>query len=99
VYDDASVHLDDDGVGNRVSIIGIRFDVTSVNRAASEHGAVPVPPPVPIVTHIVPPAKKSQPAPSPACDEPVPFTVVDAPVASAGRQRAILDPGTIALSI
>jgi excisionase family DNA binding protein len=29
----------------------------------------------------------------------VPFTVVDAPVASAGRQRGVLDPGTVALSI
>lgn len=99
VYEEASVHLDEDGDGNRVSVIGIRFDATSVNRAAAEHGAVPAAAPAPIVTHIVPPAKKSRPAPSPAYDQSVPFTVVDAPVVSAGRQRAVLDPGTVALSI
>jgi hypothetical protein len=99
VYDDASVHLDDDGAGNRVSIIGIRFDAASVNRAAAEHGAVPIAVHAPIVTHVVPPGRKLRPAPSPVCEEQMPFTVVAAPVVPAGRQRAVLDPGTVALSI
>ena len=99
VYEEASVHLYDDGDGNRVSVIGIRFDATSVNRAAAEHGAVPAAARAPIVTHIVPPANKPKPTPSPACDEPSAFTVVEVPIVAAVRQRAVLDPGTVALSI
>ena len=44
VFATGSVHLGGQGYGERISVIGIRFDASSVTAAASDHG--PVPPPI-----------------------------------------------------
>ncbi|WP_394648244.1 helix-turn-helix domain-containing protein [uncultured Sphingomonas sp.] len=44
IFATGSVHLGGQGFGERISVIGIRFDASSVTAAASDHGLVPPPP-------------------------------------------------------
>lgn len=43
IFATGSVHLGGQGYGERISVIGIRFDASSVTAAASDHGLVPPP--------------------------------------------------------
>lgn len=43
VFATGSVHLGGQGYGERISVIGIRFDASSVTAAASDHGLAPPP--------------------------------------------------------
>jgi excisionase family DNA binding protein len=106
VYQAGSVHLGASGGAERTSVIGIRFDGSSVTTAASDHGNTP--PSKPIVTGKA--ARRGamsnpeQPtlALNPDADDPMSAHAdgVDNMKAAGPRKvRASLDPNTVALSL
>lgn len=94
IYDDGSVHLGGQGYVDRISVVGIRFDATSVTSAAADHGpAMPAP-----VAPVKASKQKPAAAPPPAPVTPMPAAVEEMAAAVPPR-RTVLEPGTVALSI
>jgi excisionase family DNA binding protein len=100
IFATGSVHLGGQGYGERVSVIGVRFDASSVTAAASDHGLVPPP------SIAGSRASKSRAAPRQtvlpldgAAEEAVAEGSEASPQESARpKPRAALDPNAVALS-
>jgi excisionase family DNA binding protein len=109
VFGVGSVHLDGPVAGQRISVIGVRFDQASVASAAQDHGQVP-PAPIPAAPAKVvrgaratkKPAPKAEQASLPLDEDGGPDVVAtdaeaDAPIPKTAA-RPVLDPNTVALS-
>lgn len=106
VYQAGSVHLGGQGATDRVSVIGIRFDASSVATAASEHGYTPPSKLVAASKAAKPKALADPEQPTLALDsdahDPTATHVDgvnDTKAERPKKARASLDPNTVALSV
>lgn len=94
VYSAGSVHLEGDAAAGdlgRISVIGIRFDETSVHAAAAEHGAI-----APALSPVETKSRYARPASTPPIAPPVADTPPAFPTV---KRRPMIEEGAVSISI